>query len=119
ANNVSDNTNFVKRLGGVGPVLDDLEWDVKLYFAVNAGVHDAACAAWSAKRYYDGWRPLSAIRYMGAGQSSDPGSPSYNTNGLPLIPGLIQVVTPEMAATNSRLTIGKIAILAWPGQPTN
>ncbi|MEO6034196.1 MAG: DUF6851 domain-containing protein, partial [Verrucomicrobiota bacterium] len=34
ANSVSDNTNFVKQIGGTGPVLDNLEWDVKLYFAL-------------------------------------------------------------------------------------
>jgi len=120
ANNVSDSTNFVKRFAGFGPVLDDLEWDVKLYLCVNAAVHDAACAAWSLKRYYNGWRPITAVRYLGLkGQSTDPGLPSYNTNGLPLIPGLIALVTPEMAATNSPLTVGKIAVLSWPGQPAN
>lgn len=41
ANGVGDNTNFVKRLGGAGPVVDDLEWDVKTYFSVNAAVHEA------------------------------------------------------------------------------
>src|SRR6266498_553608 len=72
ANGVADNTNFVKRIGGIGPELDNLEWDVKVYFALNAAVHEAACAAWSVKRYYDGWRPIIAIRYMGGlGQCSN------------------------------------------------
>lgn len=122
ANQVADNTNFVKRIGGTGPIVDDLEWDVKVYFTVNAAVHEAACAAWSLKRYYDGWRPLSAIRYLGGlGQSSDPSKPMYNTNGLPLVQGLIENVTWQMASTNSALSnsIGKIAVHAWPGQPTN
>ena len=122
ANGVSDHTNFVKRIGGIGPVVDDLEWDVKLYFALNAAVHDAACAAWSLKRYYDGWRPISAVRYMGLqGQSSDPGSPSYNPNGLPLIPELVELVTSNTVASgrHAGLTIGKIALYSWPGQPTN
>src|SRR5690349_11115058 len=34
ANKVGDSPGFVKRIGGVGPVVDDLEWDVKVYFAV-------------------------------------------------------------------------------------
>ena len=120
ANSVTDNPLLVKRIGGAGPVVDDLEWDVKMYFAVNAAVHEAACACWAAKRAYDGWRPMSAIRYLaGLGQSSDPAQPMYNTNGLPLIPGLIEVATSEMAATNSGLTVGKIAILSWPGPPVN
>ena len=122
ANTVSDNTNLVKRIGGKGPVVDDLEWDVKLYFTLNAGLHDAACAAWSLKRYYDGWRPLSAVRYMALhGQSSDPSSPSYNSNGLPLIPDLIELVTSNSVASgrHAGLTVGKIAVFVWPGEPTN
>jgi hypothetical protein len=118
ANYLADHPLTVKRIGGTGPLVDDLEWDVKMYFALNAALHEAACACWAAKRDYDGWRPISIIRYLaGLGQSSDPAQPSYNANGLPLVPGLIQVVTPAMAATNSGLTIGKIAILAWPGPP--
>jgi len=122
ANHVSDDmaantTPF--RIGGTEPVVDRLEWDVKLYFALNGAVHDAACACWSVKRQYVGWRPISAIRYCGgAGQSSDAGLPSYHTNGLPLVPGLIELVTAESAATRHiGLTPGKIAILCWPGQP--
>ena len=122
ANNVGDNTNFVKRIGGTGSVLDDLEWDVKTYFAVNAAVHEAGCAAWSLKRYYDGWRPISAIRYMALrGQSSNPALPSFNTNGLPLITNLIELVTSNTVASgrHAGLTPGKVAVLGWPGQPAN
>lgn len=120
ANYVADHPLTVKKIGGTGSVVDNLQWDVKVYFALNAAVHEAACACWAAKRYYDGWRPLSAIRYLaGVGQSSDPGQPSYNTNGLPLIPGLIEVVTAQMHATNSALTVGKVAVLGWPGPPVN
>ena len=123
ANAVSDNPNWVKRLGADGPVLDDLEWDVKLYFALNAAVHDAACAAWSLKRYYDGGRPIEAIRFMGQlGQSTDPAGPSYHRNGLPLVPGLIEVVTPVTTLPGARhagLPVGQVAIYAWPGQPDN
>ena len=99
ANYVADNPLTVKRIGGTGPVVDNLEWDVKVYFAVNAAVHEAACAAWGAKRSYDGWRPISTIRYLGQlGQSTDPKAPSYNTNGLPLITNLIELVTTTSAA---------------------
>jgi hypothetical protein len=119
ANNVSDNMP-VKRIGGTGPEVDRLEWDVKLYFALNAATHDAACAAWGIKRYYLSWRPISAIRYCGSlGQSSDPGLPSYHTNGLPLVPDLIELVTDATVATgrHAGLTPGKIAVFCWPGQP--
>jgi hypothetical protein len=119
ANHVSDDMP-VKRIGGTGPEVDRLEWDVKLYFTLNSAVFDAGCAAWSVKRYYNGWRPISAIRYCGgAGQSSDPGLPSYHTNGLPLVPDLIELVTDDTVASGRHfgLTPGKIAVLSWPGQP--
>ena len=123
ANGVADNPLTVKKIGGVGPVVDDLEWDVKVYFAVNAAVHEAGCAAWSLKRYYDGWRPLSAIRYMGSlGQSTDPSAGSYHSNGLPLITNLIELVTIASSAPGGRhdgLDPGKIAVRGWPGQPTD
>ncbi len=122
ANNVSDNTNFIKRIAGAGPVVNNLEWDVKTYFAVNASVHEAACAAWALKRYYVGWRPLSAVRYLaGLGQSSDPLAASYNSNGLPIITNLIELVTPESVASgrHAGLTPGKIAVLGWPGPPAD
>lgn len=119
ANHVSDDlTSF--RIGGTGPEVDRLEWDVKLYFALNAAVFDAGCAAWSVKRHYNGWRPISAIRFCGGhGQSSDPTLPSYHTNGLPLVPDLIELVT-ESTVNSGRhagLTPGKVAVLSWPGQP--
>ena len=119
ANDVSDHPLTVKRIGGVGPVVDDLEWDVKMYFSLNAALHEAACAAWSVKRYYDAYRPMSAIRYVGAlGQSSNPGLPSYNANGLPLITNLIELVTSSSRSSgrHAGLTVGKIALLCWPGE---
>ena len=123
ANSVSDNPALVKRPGGTGPVLDDLAWDVKLYFALNAAVHDAACAAWSLKRYYDGWRPIEAIRYLGQrGQSSLPDDPTYDPKGLPLVPGLIEFVTSTSALVGGRhagLPVGAIVIFTWPGQPAD
>ncbi len=123
ANHVSDHPALVKRIGGSGPVVDDLEWDVKMYFALNTAVHDAACAAWGVKRYYDSWRPIGAIRFLGGlGQSSDPSGPSYHPDGLPVIPGLIEVVTASTAQPGGRhrgLTPGKVALFAWPGAPAD
>jgi hypothetical protein len=122
ANYVADNPLTVKKIGGQGQVVDDLEWDVKTYFALNAALHEAACACWGTKRYYDSWRPIGAVRYLGGlGQSSDPGQASYNANGLPLITNLIELVTPASVASgrHAGLTPGKIAVLAWPGPPAN
>jgi hypothetical protein len=125
ANYVSDYPGFQKRIGGVGPVVNDLEWDVKVYLAVNGAVYDAAVAAWGCKGFYDYVRPISAIRHMcQQGQSSSPEALSYNPNGILLEPGIIEVITPENSAAGQplnhlRFNIGEIAILSWPGVPTN
>ncbi|MBI3777400.1 MAG: vanadium-dependent haloperoxidase, partial [Gammaproteobacteria bacterium] len=120
ANTVADSPLLSKQIGGKGPVVDDLEWDVKTYFAVNAATHEAACACWGIKRYYDAWRPMSAIRYLGGlGQSSNPALPAYNAKGLPLINNLIELVTDASSAFGERhegLTPGTIAIYCWPGE---
>ncbi|MFU8828778.1 MAG: DUF6851 domain-containing protein [Phycisphaerales bacterium] len=101
--NVSDNPLFEKRLWGTGEIIGDLEWDVKVYLALNGAVHDAAVAAWGIKGHYDSARPITHIRYMcERGQSSDPKGPSYHPDGIPLVPGLIEVITEETAAPGGR-----------------
>jgi hypothetical protein len=123
ANKVADYPAFEKRIAGTGPVVPDLEWDVKIYFTLNAALHDAACAAWSLKRFYDGGRPISFIRHMaGLGQASDPARPRYHPDGLPLVPDLIEQVTAITAAPGGRhaaLPVDAIVARAWPGQPQN
>src|SRR5438270_2827207 len=87
ANAVSDQLAPNLRVGGTGPVVDRLQWDVKLYLALNGAVHDAAIAAWGLKGRYDGIRPISMIRYLASlGQSSDPSLPCYEQEGLPNLP---------------------------------
>lgn len=94
---------------------------MKLYFALNGSVHDAAIAAWGIKRAYQCVRPISMIRYLaGKGQSSDPSGPSYDPEGLPLVPGLIEVITAASSAPGQRHAalaghVGEIAIRAWSG----
>jgi hypothetical protein len=123
ANTVSDTPGFAHRIGGEGPELDRLEWDVKLYFALNGAVHDAAVAAWGLKGAYDSARPISMIRYMGGkGQSSDPSGPAYDPDGLPLVPGLVEVVTRRSSAPGDRHEhladhVGEVAVKAWRGDP--
>ncbi|MBI2775708.1 MAG: vanadium-dependent haloperoxidase [Chloroflexi bacterium] len=125
ANLVSDERASDLRIGGSGPQVDRLQWDVKLYLALNGAVHDAAIAAWGLKGYYDSSRPISLIRYMGGlGQSSDPSLPSYNAEGLPLVPGLIELITPATTAAGERHAAlagheGEVAIYAWPGNPAD
>jgi hypothetical protein len=123
ANTVSDELDPELRIGGQGPRIDRLQWDVKLYLAVNGAVHNAAIAAWGLKGRYDSSRPISLIRYLGGrGQSSDPSGLSYDPEGLPLVPGLIEVVTAESSAPGQRHerlagAEGQIALLAWSGSP--
>jgi hypothetical protein len=123
ANYVADHPLFVKRIGGTGPIVNDLEWDVKVYLALNGAVHDAAITSWSIKRTYDYVRPISMIRFMGSlGQSSDSLGPSYHACGLPLEPGLVEVITSATTAPGERHEHlagkeGKIALYAWPGEP--
>lgn len=122
ANDVSDHL-LEKRIGGVGPAVDDLEWDVKLYLALNGGMHDAAIVAWGIKGHYDGVRPISAIRYLAdRGQCSNPALPSYHPDGINLLPGVIEVITAESSAPGQRHAHlaghqGKIAVKAWKGAP--
>jgi len=123
ANEVSDAPGFERRIGGTGPELDQLEWDVKLYFALNGAVHDAAIAAWGLKAYYESARPISYIRFMGGkGQSSDASLPSYDPLGLPLVSGLIELVTAESSSPGQRHErlaghVGEVAVRGWLGSP--
>ena len=125
ANTVSDELSPNLRIGGAGPVVDRLQWDVKLYFALNGADHDAAIVAWGLKGFYDSVRPISMIRYMGGvGQSSDPALPSYNVAGLPLVTDLVELITRETSAPGERHAKlagheGQIAIRAWAGNPAD
>lgn len=143
ANSVSDDPLLVKRIGGIGPVVDDLEWDVKLYLAINGAAHDSAVAAWGVKREYDYVRPITKIRYQGSlGQSSDASMASYHPDGLPLIPDAVELITAETIAIGGRhrnvfinanqnedggfllnfydfQLVGKIAIRSWNHEPAD
>ena len=122
-NAVSDHPHLAKRIGGSGPVVSDLEWDVKSYFALNAAVHNAAIVAWDNKEVYDYVRPISMIRHMGGrGQSSDPNGPSYDPEGLLLEPGLIEVISGTSTGIGERHEHlqgheGEIAVNTWQGHP--
>lgn len=116
-NYVNDHPLLEKRFRGTGPVLEDLEWDVKAYFALGGAVHDAAIAAWGIKGWYDYIRPISAIRYMAdQGQSTDPRLPNFDPNGIPLVPDLIEMVQAgdPLAGTVGQ-HVGKIKMRAWRG----
>jgi hypothetical protein len=99
-----------KRIGGAGPRVNDLEWDVKVYLALNGAVHDAAVWAWGNKTVYDSSRPITLIRYLAA------------QHALPLEPGLVEVITADTTKTGERHAAlagheGEIAIRSWKGSP--
>lgn len=122
-NYVNDQPGLVKRIRGTGPLCDDLEWDVKAYFALGGAMHDVAISAWGIKGWYDSVRPVSAIRGMAElGQSSDPNLPNFHPGGLPLIPGYIELIQPgdPLQGPDSQY-IGEVKLKAWkgPGYVTN
>jgi hypothetical protein len=120
-NYVSDHPLTEKRFMGTGPIVDDLEWDVKSYLIMGGGMHDIAIASWSVKGYYDYIRPISAMRYLcDQGQCTDPDQPSFNEDGINLVPDKIEVVTAATTAPGQRHehlagSEGKIAFKAWRG----
>ena len=70
----------------------NLAKDVRLYLGLNGALNDAAVATWGAKRAYQPPRPISMIRYLAfQGQSSDRKQAHYSADGLPLVPGLIEL----------------------------
>jgi hypothetical protein len=95
----------------------NLTADVRLYLGVGATLNDAAVATWGAKRKYVAPRPISMIRYLAfQGQSTDPNAPSYNKEGLPLVPGLIELVTKQSSSSGQPQAalashVGQVAVM--------
>lgn len=116
-NQISDHPALAKRVGGKGERVDNLQWDIKGYFALGGAMHDSAIGAWSIKGWYDSVRPLSALRFMAAqGQSSDPALEAYSPRGIKLVPGLIELVNlGDPLAGVAGQNKGKIKVLAWRG----
>lgn len=116
-NYVNDHPSLIKKFGGVGRTLTDLEWDVKAYFVLSAALHDAGIVAWGNKGWYDYIRPISAIRHLADnGQSSDTSLPSYHPQGIKLDSGLIELIKvgdPLAGANNEN--VNKIKVKAWRG----
>lgn len=114
-NKVMDHPDFVRKYQGVGQVLDTLEYDLKAYFTLGGAVHDAAIAAWGIKGWYDGTRPITALRWMAdRGQSSDPNAPNFDLAGIQLVPGYIeQVQAGDALAGPNGQNIGKIKLYTW------
>lgn len=136
ANKMSDSPALVCRIGGVGKIVDRLEWDTKMYLTLSGATHDAAVAAWGAKGQYDSARPISFLRHMAAlGQSTSRKLPHFHAAGIPLVPGLIELVTASDVLPGGRfedfpetiyspifgepigtnLHVGDIAVRGWLG----
>jgi hypothetical protein len=116
-NYVNDHPQFEKRFEGEGEILDPLEWDVKTYFILGGGMHDAAISAWSVKGWYDYIRPISAIRSMAErGQSTDNTLDNYDIGGIKLIDNYIEVVeTGDPLIGSDNQNLGKIKLFTWRG----
>ncbi|MCF8278089.1 MAG: T9SS type A sorting domain-containing protein [Flavobacteriales bacterium] len=116
-NYVNDHPLFEKRYMGAGPILPDLEWDVKAYFTMAGTVHDAAVSAWGVKGWYDFIRPISAIRFMAdLGQSSFPDSVHYHPAGLKLHENIVELVDSSDALAGATYQhVGKIKMNVWRG----
>jgi hypothetical protein len=114
---VGDQPGLTKKMNGKGRLMNDLEWDVKAYFALGGALHDAAIAAWGVKGGYDGARPITALRYMASlGQSSSRTLPSYHAAGIPLIPGRVELIKKgDPLAGAKNVNVGKIKLKAWQG----
>ena len=108
---------------GQGAPVDRLTWDCLAGLVVSGATHDAAIAAWELKRASLGPRPISLVRYYaGKGQRTDPSLPHYSPEGLPLVPGLIELITEESSAPGQRHFalrhfVGELAVRGWPGEP--
>lgn len=119
-NTVADHPLLEKQYRGTGPLLSDLEWDVKGYFMMGATMHDVAVTAWGIKGWYDSSRPVSVIRYMAEkGQSSDPTASNYDPEGFELVPGYIEtVLAGDPLAGPNMQNVGKIKLYTWRGPTT-
>lgn len=116
-NYVDDHPDLIRKFKGEGDDMDQMEWEVKAYFALGGAMHDAAVTAWGIKGWYDYLRPVSAIRGMAElGQRSDPLASNYHPAGLKLEPGYIETVElgDPLAGDNDE-NVGKIKVKAWRG----
>lgn len=116
-NYVNDHPEFEKKYRGAGNELDELEWDVKAYLVMGGAMHDAAISSWGIKGWYDYIRPVSAIRAMvDRGQRTDMTLDNYDPNGIPLVPGFIEIVElDDPLAGPGGFYAGKIKGRVWRG----
>lgn len=114
-NGAMDHPDFTTQWMGEGEEISAMRYTLRTYLTLGGAMHDAAIGAWSHKGCYDYIRPVSAIRYMaGLGQRTDSTLASYHPDGMPLVPGRIELVEagdPLAPGGNE----GKIKVWAWQG----
>ncbi|MFN2385332.1 MAG: vanadium-dependent haloperoxidase [Thermoanaerobaculia bacterium] len=96
-----------------------LDEDVKLFFALGNALLDASIACWDAKRHFDHARPVTAIRYLYAGQPIQAwGGPNQGTvtmNGelwRPYqVPNVVTPPFPEYSSGHSTFSAASAEIL--------
>ena len=124
ANLVSDELSPNLKIGGTGPPVDRLQWDVKLYLALNGAVHDAAIAAWGLKGDYDGGpADLDDPLHGRAGPVERPERAVVQQGG-PAARARPDRGDHESSAPGQRHAalaghVGEIAIKAWAGNPAD
>lgn len=120
-NEISTHPDFEFLWEGKEAVPEDVWW-ARTYLALGGTMHDAAIAAWGVKGAYDFVRPITAIRYMlGLGQSTDSEEPSYHPDGIPLMPGVVEIIEEgdPLLASNPGL-LGSVKVRMWLGEdPAN
>ena len=94
----------------------DLDDDVKLFFALSAALLDAGIACWDAKRTYDSVRPITAIRYLFAGQEvlawGGPGLGTRRIRGEDWQPYIATPPFPEYPSGHSTFSAAAAEVLA-------
>jgi PAP2 superfamily len=93
-----------------------LDEDVRLFFALTGALLDAGIACWDAKRAYDSVRPVTAIRFLFAGQEvlawGGPGQGTRRIRGEAWQPYIATPPFPEHPSGHSTFSAAAAAVLA-------
>lgn len=93
-----------------GIITKERELDVytaaRMFALVNVGLTDASIVTWNAKRHYDAWRPVTAIRGA-AKDGNDATSPDLKWESLHVCPPIQEY--PSATAIQSSAAAGVIA----------
>jgi PAP2 superfamily len=93
-----------------------LDEDVRLFFALTGALLDAGIACWDAKRAYDSVRPVTAIRFLFAGQVvlawGGPGQGTRRIRGEAWRPYLATPPFPEHPSGHATFSAAAAAVLA-------